>query len=97
MHPIDGTRWQGKPVSMWRYFFRRLVPANNTEESMPEIIVYLLEGRTLEDKRALVKDLTAAVVKNLGAPVESVTVSLVETAKTAKGKGGVLFSDMAPR
>lgn len=64
---------------------------------MPEIVVYLIEGRTLEEKRGLVKDVTAAVVKNLGVPVESVTVSLVETAKTAKGKGGVLFSDMAPR
>jgi len=64
---------------------------------MPEIVVYLLEGRGLEEKRALVKDLTAAIVKNIGAPAESVTVSLVETAKTSKGKGGVLFSDMAPR
>ena len=64
---------------------------------MPEIVVYLLEGRDVEQKRALVKDLTAAIVKNIGAPAESVTVSLVETAKTSKGKGGVLFSDMAPR
>jgi 4-oxalocrotonate tautomerase len=63
---------------------------------MPEIVVYLLEGRTLEDKRALVKDLTAAIVKNIGAPAESVTVSLIETARTSKGKGGVLFSDMKP-
>jgi 4-oxalocrotonate tautomerase len=61
---------------------------------MPEIIVYLLEGRSVDDKRSLVKDLTAAVVKNIGAPQESVTVSLVETARTDKGKGGVLFSDM---
>jgi 4-oxalocrotonate tautomerase len=67
------------------------------EDLMPEVIVYLLEGRTIEDKRALVKDLTAAVVKNIGAPPEAVTVSLVETARTAKGKGGVLFSDMPPR
>ena len=34
---------------------------------MPEIIVYLLEGRSIEAKRELVKDITAAVVKNLGA------------------------------
>jgi 4-oxalocrotonate tautomerase len=67
------------------------------EEFMPEIVVYLLEGRTLEAKRALVKDITAAVVKNIGAPAEAVTVSLVETPKTSKGKGGVLFSDMPPR
>jgi phenylpyruvate tautomerase PptA (4-oxalocrotonate tautomerase family) len=44
----------------------------------------------------LVKDLTAAIVKNIGAPAESVTISLVETARTSKGKGGVLFSDMKP-
>jgi 4-oxalocrotonate tautomerase len=69
----------------------------HTEEFMPEVIVYLLEGRTVEAKRSLVKDLTDAVVKNLGAPLEAVTVSLVETAKTDKGKGGVLFSDMPAR
>jgi 4-oxalocrotonate tautomerase len=64
---------------------------------MPEVIVYLLEGRSLEAKRALVKDITDAVVKNVGAPPQAVTVSLVETPKTAKGKGGVLFSDMPGR
>ena len=30
---------------------------------MPEIVVYLLEGRSLENKRGLVKDVTAAVVE----------------------------------
>jgi 4-oxalocrotonate tautomerase len=64
---------------------------------MPEVIVYLLEGRSLEAKRALVKDITDAVVKNVGAPPQAVTVSLVETPKTAKGKGGVLLSDMPGR
>ncbi len=64
---------------------------------MPEIVVYMLEGRTIESKRALVKDITDAVVKNIGAPPEAVTVSLVETPKAAKGKGGVLFADMPAR
>ena len=64
---------------------------------MPEVVVYILEGRSLEQKRGLVKDITDAVVKNTGAPIEAVTVSLVETAKTAKAKGGVLFSEMAAR
>ncbi len=63
---------------------------------MPEIVVYLLEGRSLDEKRALIKDVTAAVVKSIKVPAESVTVSLIETAKTDKGKGGVLFSDMGP-
>jgi len=64
---------------------------------MPEVVVYILEGRSLDQKRGLVKDITAAVVKNAGTTADSVTVSLVETPKTAKGKGGVLFSEMAPR
>jgi 4-oxalocrotonate tautomerase len=62
---------------------------------MPEVVVYILEGRSIEQKRGLVKDITDAVVKNAGAPPEAVTVSLVETAKTSKAKGGVLFSEMA--
>ena len=64
---------------------------------MPEVVVYLLEGRTLEQKRGLIKDITAAVLNNAGSHPESVTVSLVETPKNAKGKGGVLFSEMPAR
>ena len=51
---------------------------------MPEVVVYLLEGRTIEAKRSLVKDITDAVVKNLGAPAEAVTVSLVERPPRAR-------------
>jgi 4-oxalocrotonate tautomerase len=61
---------------------------------MPEVVIYILQGRTLEQKRGLVKDITEAVVKNAGTTAEQVTVSLVETARDSKGKGGVLFSEM---
>jgi 4-oxalocrotonate tautomerase len=64
---------------------------------MPEIVVYLIEGRSLDEKRALVKDVTAAVVKNISVPPEAVVISLVEQPKATKSKGGVLFSDMPPR
>ncbi len=60
---------------------------------MPEVIVYAVEGRTLEQKRGLVKDITAAVAKNFATPPESVTIQIVECAKTDKAKGGVLFSE----
>ena len=53
---------------------------------MPEVVVYILEGRTLEQKRGLVKDITAAVVKNVGTTADHVTVSLVETAKDVEGQ-----------
>ena len=60
---------------------------------MPEVIVYAMEGRTLEQKRGLVKDITDAVVKNFGAPIDAVTVQLVECPPSSKAKGGILFSE----
>ena len=64
---------------------------------MPEVVVYILEGRSLDQKRGLVKDITEAVVKNAGTTADQVTVSLVETARTAKANCGVLFSEITPR
>ncbi len=64
---------------------------------MPEVVVYLAEGRTLAQKRGLMQDITAAVVKNCNVPADVVTVSLMETPKTNKAKGGVLFSEMPPK
>ena len=61
---------------------------------MPEIYIYLAEGRAPEKKKALMKDITDAVVKNFSVPVEAVTVEIVESEPTAKAKGGVLFSEM---
>jgi 4-oxalocrotonate tautomerase len=56
--------------------------------------VYAIEGRTLEQKRGLVKDITEAFVRNYGAAADAVTVQIVEAPKTDKAKGGVLFSEM---
>jgi 4-oxalocrotonate tautomerase len=64
---------------------------------MPEVVVYIVEGRSMDQKRGLVKDITSAVVKNAAVPPEAVVVSLVETPKNAKAKGGVLFSEMPAR
>ena len=61
---------------------------------MPEVVVFAIEGRSLEQKRALVKDITDAVVKNFAVEPAAVIVSLMETPKANKSKGGVLFSEM---
>ncbi len=60
---------------------------------MPEIYVHAVEGRTLDQKRALVRDITEAVVKNFNVTADSVMVQIVESAKHNKAKGGVLFSE----
>jgi 4-oxalocrotonate tautomerase len=63
---------------------------------MPEIIVYAVEGRTQEQKRALMKDITSAVVKNFDVEPEQVTVQIVEAPKASKAKGGIPFSERPP-
>ena len=60
---------------------------------MPEVIVHAVEGRTPEQKKALCAEITAAVVKHFNAPIEAVTVSIVEAPRNAKMKGGVMFSE----
>jgi 4-oxalocrotonate tautomerase len=63
---------------------------------MPEVYVHAVKGRSIEQKRALVKDITEAVVKNLSVPAEAVMVEIIEVERDSKAKGGFLFSDRAP-
>jgi 4-oxalocrotonate tautomerase len=63
------------------------------DQPMPEIYVHAVEGRTIEQKRALVKDITDAVVRHFGSPPDRVMVQIVESPAHNKAKGGVLFSD----
>lgn len=60
---------------------------------MPYVTVKMLEGRTDEQKRALVEKVTAAVSKTVNAPVENVTVFIEEMPKNHYGTAGKLFSD----
>ena len=63
---------------------------------MPEVYVYALEGRTVDQKRSLVKDITDAVVRNFKVAPDAVMVQVMESPKGSKAKGGVLFSDQPP-
>lgn len=60
---------------------------------MPEIIVYAVEGRSPEQKRALMRDITDAVVRNYGVPAERVVVQIVESRTDSKSRGGIPFSE----
>ena len=60
---------------------------------MPEVYIYAVEGRTMDQKRALVKDITDAVVRNFKVEPATVMVQIMESPKSSKAKGGVLFSD----
>ncbi|HEU0058937.1 MAG TPA: tautomerase family protein [Hyphomicrobiaceae bacterium] len=63
---------------------------------MPEVYVHAIEGRTIEQKRALVKDITEAVVRHFDVKPEAVMVQIMESPKDLKAKGGLLFSDRPP-
>jgi len=56
---------------------------------MPIIEVTLLEGRTIEKKEKLISELTAASVRAIGAPIESVRVIIREVPPENFGAAGI--------
>jgi 4-oxalocrotonate tautomerase len=60
---------------------------------MPVVIVKMLEGRTVEQKRGLVEAVTEAVVKHTGAPAEHVDVIIEDYPRSNWAKAGKLYSD----
>lgn len=56
---------------------------------MPFVNIQMMEGRTAEQKAGLVKDITEAVAKNTGAPVENVHVIIQDMPKGNYAAGGV--------
>jgi 4-oxalocrotonate tautomerase len=60
---------------------------------MPTIRVELMEGRTPEQKTALVKALTLAVVESLGSKPESIDVLLFDIPRQNWATGGVQWSE----
>ncbi|MFD1861824.1 2-hydroxymuconate tautomerase [Planococcus sp. FY231025] len=61
---------------------------------MPYVTVKMLEGRTEDQKRALVEKVSEAVAETTGAPIENVTVFIEDMKKTDYGVKGKLFSDI---
>ena len=64
---------------------------------MPTIRIEMFEGRTPEQKRALVAAVTEACVKTIGASPESVDILLFDIAKQNWATGGTLWGDKAAK
>lgn len=60
---------------------------------MPTIRVEMFEGRTPEQKRALVAAITDACVRTIGASPDSVDILLFDIAKQNWATCGTLWSD----
>ena len=64
---------------------------------MPVIHVEMYAGRTVEQKRALVKELTDGFVKTCGSTPEQVIVVINDVAKSDWATAGVLAMDATPK
>lgn len=60
---------------------------------MPFAQIYMLEGRTEEQKRAVIEKVTAALVEAVGAPVETVRVWIHDMPTTNWGIAGKTAKD----
>ena len=60
---------------------------------MPEITINLAAGRSKEEKKQLMLDITEAVIKNCKVPADAVVVQIVETPLIDKMKGGRTFEE----
>ena len=63
---------------------------------MPIIQVHLIEGRTVEQKRALVKKMTAVVCETVNVQPEAVRIILSDMAKHDYAIAGQLKADAPP-
>ena len=61
---------------------------------MPFAQIYLLEGRTEEQKRVLIQNVTDAIVEAIAAPRENVRVWLHDMPKENWGIAGVTAKDL---
>jgi 4-oxalocrotonate tautomerase len=61
---------------------------------MPFAQIYMIEGRTEDQKRAVIEKVTAALVEAVGAPKESVRVWIQEVPKTNWGIAGQTVKDL---
>lgn len=64
---------------------------------MPLVNVHMAQGRTPEQKKALMNAMTDAMVEHLGAPRESVRVWINEFPNTDFMAGGELLADKQAR
>jgi len=60
---------------------------------MPLVTIKVIEGRTLEQKRGMVKDVTAAIAKNIGCPTSAVSIDIVEMKQDCFAQDAKLWCD----
>jgi 4-oxalocrotonate tautomerase len=62
-------------------------------DNMPYVTVKMLEGRTDEQKKALIEKVTGAVSETVDAPKENIVVFIEEMSKSHYGVAGKRLND----
>lgn len=60
---------------------------------MPLVQIQMIEGRTEDQKREVIKSVSEALVKSTGSPIEAVRVIIQEVPSTNWGKNGLPAKD----
>src|SRR5258708_33082764 len=92
--------WPGSQTSLRSLRKQTTMPGHderkgNEETRMPEITVSMAAGRTDEQKAGMMRDITQALVKNLGVDADAVVIQINEAPLTHKMKGGKTFVERA--
>ena len=61
---------------------------------MPFAQIQIMEGRSEDQKRAIIEKVTAALVEAVGAPIETVRVIITEIPKAHWGSAGKSAKDL---
>lgn len=61
---------------------------------MPFVQIFMIEGRTEEQKRAVIEKVTAALVEAVDVPVETVRVWIQDVPKSQWGIAGKTAKDL---
>lgn len=64
---------------------------------MPLVTIKILEGRNLEQKRGIVKDVSDAIAKNIGCPLAAIHIDIVEMKRENCAVGGEMWADKPER
>lgn len=60
---------------------------------MPRITIQMFEGRTQEQKRALMAGVTKVICETCDARPDAVTIYIEEMSKSNYSKGGLIFTE----
>jgi 4-oxalocrotonate tautomerase len=91
---VDGRALTRRRASR---FCPAMTEAKKGETKMPEITVSMAAGRTDEQKAGMMRDITQALVKNLGVDADAVVIQINEAPLAHKMKGGKTFVERAAK